>query len=226
MAYYNQENYPEYISYSLGAQKHIIEKEIEELANEKRLKSIIYFLFLIESFDMNEVVITAYIICQINDNCALNYIKDLFNLYSKQKNPINKFNSLHTKSDVILSLTCYDYETKQIKECLLNEYSTCITNLYQQGCSSDQNMKLEYVFMITLSEQNFLKKVHELIICNTNNCNEKFLIEKIENIIYNYTFGSTILLNNGNKKNFHLFIFTIYFILMFKFFLMIFKMIF
>jgi hypothetical protein len=149
MIYYNRYGLFEFISYSLGLQKHIIEKEIEELAIKNRLKSLIYFLFLIESFDTDVVVITASIICQTNDNCALNYIKDLFNLYHKQKNPIDQFDLLHTNVKIISELTCYDYESQQIKQCLINQYPTCIihdTNMYQQGCYFDQNMKLEYGF--------------------------------------------------------------------------------
>jgi len=214
MVYYNQNNGPELISYSLGSQNHIIEKEIEELANKNRFKSIIYFLFLIESFDTNELVITAYIICQTNDNCALNYIKDFFHLYYQQTNPVNEFNSLYTNNNIISKLTCYDYETKKTKECLINQYATCIIHdidMFQQGCYSDPNTKLEYAFMITSSEKTSLKKVYELIVCNTHNCNENSIIKTIENMIYNYTFGTIILLNNSNQIKFHLFIFQIFF---------------
>jgi len=228
MIYYNGNDWFEFILYSLGPQEHIIEKEIEELTIKNDLKSLIYFLFLIESFDTDVVIITAFIICQTNDNCALNYIEDLFNLYHKKSNPIDEFNLLYRDSEMVSKLTCYDYESQQIKECLINQYPTCIihdTNIYQQGCYSDLNMKLEYGFLIKLSNKNSLEKIHELIICNTNNCNDNSMRKLIENIIYNYTFETIITINNANKIKYNL-VFFIYLIRIVKFFFMIFKMIF
>lgn len=224
MVYYNKTDYPEYISYTFGSRKHIVEKEIEELANKNPLKFIIYFLFLIESLYKDEVIITAYIICQTTNDCASNYIKNLFDLYSNQKNPIDKFDHLSYKNSEELSeLICYDYETKQMEDCSINQFSTCIfhndKNLYHQGCHSDRNIRIEYEFLILSSEKKTsLEKISELIICNKDNCNKNLIIEKIENIIYNITFGNIISFekNLGNKIQFNFFL-----ILMFKFFFMI-----
>jgi hypothetical protein len=87
MTYYEGSGYLKYISYSLRPRKHVIEKEIEELALKNNLKLIIYFFFLIESFDTDEVIISTFIICQTDDNCALNYVRDLINSHKKKLNP-------------------------------------------------------------------------------------------------------------------------------------------
>jgi hypothetical protein len=202
MAYYNQTSIPEYISYSLGTQGHIIEKEIEELANKNALKSIIYFLFLTESFHTNEVIITAYILCQTSDNCALKYIKEFFYLYQNQTNPTNEFSSFLVSNDTISKLNCYDYEAKQIKECLPIQYSRCIlhdNDVFQQGCSSDPETKLEYAFIITPSKNNLVEKIYELLLCNKDTCNDKSVMNIIENMIYSSTFGKIVLVNHSNR---------------------------
>ncbi len=227
LVYYDLDVNLESISYSLGLQEHIIEKEMERLANMNQLKFLIYFLFILESYETEKIVINAFILCQTYDNCALDYIKQLFNLYQKQQNPFNKFQSFFANNRFTKKLTCYDYQTKQITECIPTEYPRCIihnTNILQHGCYSDPNRYIEYVFTIT-SKSFSIEKIHQLIICDTNNCNDKSMIKNIETIIYNHTFGTifTIINNKSNRMKLHL---TIYLIQMFKFFLMIFYMIF
>ena len=215
MFYYNEGNNQSFISYTFGSHDHIIEKEIEELAYRNNLQYIIYVLFLVESFDSKELVVTTYIICQTKDNCALYYVRELFTLYNEQKNPINRLSDLlysHNRTSV---LNCYEYLTGQTKKCLTYQYPTCImknTYLIEQGCHSDSITKLEYVYMITSLTKNFISKVLELVICNRNNCNEKTTLKEIENIVYNYTIKINMTSNHSNKPIFDLLHITFLFI--------------
>ncbi|CAF1282399.1 unnamed protein product [Rotaria sordida] len=208
MIYYNDiDNHQSHISYSFGSDNHIIENEIEEIANENDFKFIIYFLFLVESFDTKELVISAYIVCETMDNCALNYVKILFNLFNTQRNPINQLSKLLYNSNESTILSCYDYKTGKTTECLASDYPTCIINntaLFEQGCYLDANTKLEYVFMITSSKKQSIEKVLELIICNRDSCNDELILKEIEIIIYNHTLWFDITLNNSNKLIFYL----------------------
>jgi hypothetical protein len=206
----------ELISYSLGPQEHIIEKEMERLFNINQLRFLIYFLFILESQETAKLVITAFILCQTHDNCALDYIKDLFHLYQKQENPLDELYLFFRKDRFIGKLSCYDYKSKQSIECIPSEYPRCIVHNTNRGCYSDPNRHIEYVFMIT-SKSTSIEKIHQLIICDTDNCNDKLAINNIENIIYNHTFGTMFVINKSNS---------IYLDQMFKFFLMIFYMIF
>ena len=220
MAYYNSDGFQKYISYSLGLTNHIIDREIEELANENGFQAIIYILFLIEPLYHSDVVISAHVICQTSDNCALNYIKDLFALYNKQTNPADDLLPLLYTREVSKQLTCYDYKTKKIASCLIDHHYTCIinnTDKFQQECSSDKNTRLQYIRMITLPHRNPIKKILELIICNKNGCNEKSISKKIESMIYNYTFRMKIPFNTGQRLTFYLlhFIYLFIFINMF-----------
>ncbi|CAF3140334.1 unnamed protein product [Rotaria sp. Silwood2] len=208
MIYYDDINNQSHISYSFGSDDHIIENEIEEIANENDFKFIIYFLFLVESFDTKELVISAYIICETTDNCALYYVKTLFNLFNTHINPINQLSKLLYDSNESSILRCYDYKTGKKTECLTYDYPTCIINntvLFEQGCYSDSNTKLEYVFMITSSKKQSIEKVLELIICNRDSCNDELILKEIEIIVYNHTLWFNVTLNNSNKHIFYLF---------------------
>ena len=207
---------PKLISYSLGPQEHIIEKEMERLLYINQLGFLIYFLFIFESQETQKLVVSVFILCQTHDNCALDYIKKFFNLYRKGRNPLNEFDSFFSKNRFPQHLTCYDYKTKEIIECIPTEYPRCIVHNRNIGCYSDPNRYIEYVFMIT-SKSSSIEKIHQLIICDTNNCNDKFVVKTIENIIYDHTFGTIFTINKSNR---------IYLIQMLKFFLMIFYMIF
>ncbi len=161
MTYYQGSGYLKYISYSLGPRKHVIEKEIEELALKNNFKFIIYFFFLIESFDTDEVIISTFIICQTDDNCALNYVRDLINSHKKKLNPTSLLSPLLYNSNGLAELFCYNSETKQAEKCPSYQSLTCIinnTDKVEQECYSDSNTKLEYAFMITSAEKNSIKK--------------------------------------------------------------------
>ena len=214
MIYYPDDWYPELFKYSFGQQNHIIEKETEYIIKNKNFQLLIYFLFLTESYnnDYDEFIITIHIICQINDNCALKYIKDFFYFYSNQKDPSYNLRSiLNTNAIRTKNFSCYDYENKKIQECLITKYSTCFfsnKNLFQQGCYSNKKLKIEYIFILKLFEKYSIEKIHELIICNKENCNNLLIRNIIENIIYNYTFRPFIsFYNNGNKLKYYFILF-------------------
>jgi hypothetical protein len=195
-----------FISYSLGSSGHIIEKEIEELAIKNGFTFVIYFLFLVDSFETDELVLSIYVICQTDDHCALKYIKKLVNLYKRRVTPMHQLNPLIYDREKLSHLTCYNYETSQAEECLIDQYQTCIINktgIFEQGCHSGMNKKVEYVFIITLLKKYSIIKLLELVVCNRDNCNIDSVSKEIDNIIYNYTLsGLNITLNNSNKLNF------------------------
>lgn len=213
MIYY-EDHKQKFISYSFGLRGHIIEKEIEELTIKNGFHFVIYFLFLVDSFQTNELIITVYIICQTDDNCALNYIQNLLKLYRQRQSPTHQLSPLLYASKELSTLTCYNYDTHQDEECPIDRYSTCMINktgLFEQRCHSELNARLEYVFIITLLQKYSIIKILELIVCNLNSCNTELISKEIDNIVYNYTlFGLNITFSNSNKLNFsflYLFIF-------------------
>ncbi|CAF0751287.1 unnamed protein product [Adineta steineri] len=170
-----------HILYTLGARKHIIEKKIEEVIDKFHFKTIIYFLFIMESFYTREFVISAYIICRRNDNCALNYMIDLVKSYRQNKNPIDQLTPLLYGSEELSELNCYNSETKHIESCFTQQYSTCMinnTDILEQKCYTDSNIRLEYEFMIKLSKKNSISKIFELVICNIIGCNDELVLRQ------------------------------------------------
>ena len=207
------------LTLSLGSEEHIIEKEMEHVVNTDRLEYLIYILYIFQADGMKKLVVNVFILCQTNNNCALDYVKTFFNFYQKQKDVFIDFDSLFVHTLLKQKVTCYDYKVKQTTACTPAEYPRCIahnTKIRQHGCYSDPRQYIEYAFMIKPNASS-VEKVHQLIVCNRNNCNNRSVIQAVESIIHNKTFGKLFILNKSNRMNL---------LEIFKFFFMIFYMIF
>ena len=225
MVYYKRDTDPEFISYSLGSENHIVEIEMERIANIHLLKYIIHFIFIFESNQIEQLVLTAYILCETHDDCALDYIKKFFHLYRTQTNPFNALHPYFAITRLTDKLSCYDYKRQKTLECASAENARCILknqDVSQRQCYSDSNRLIEFAFTIT-SEVHSLKKLHRLIVCDARDCNGISAIREIEKIIYDHAFGTIFNVTDSHGIRLHS---IIYSITMFQFFLMIFQMIF
>ena len=225
MIYYEKSKYPEYLTYSLGKTNHMIENEMEILANKNQYPFLIYFFF---SLDSSELILTVYIQCQTPNDCAFDYIKELFHFYKTRTNPHEKLLELiSSKKKERSSLLCYDFYLQSTDECFMNKNSKCIYETsprFQQNCYSDENDKIDYEFMITPLQNTSIKKMKETILCNKDFCTNPTNREEIEAIIFSHAWRkNTSVYNHSNRLQI---IHSFYFIGLFKFILMIFKMIF
>lgn len=217
LAYYT--NDMAYLSYSFGPQEHIIEMEIERIADRDQRTFVIYVLFIFDSEKSKSVIRTTYVLCQTEDDCAVKFIKNFYEFYNHEGNPIDEFNSFFARERIIRQIICYDYQIHQTIDCPPSEYPRCIRqNQYEQGCYSHRNRQIEYAFLLTSKNQS-IEKLHQLIICDTNHCNNQSMVDLIEKMIYKYTIGKMFVINhaslNGRTSLIH----------MCEFILMIMKMI-
>jgi hypothetical protein len=205
----------------IGSEEHSIEKEMEQIVNTNKLEYLLYFLYIFHGDETQYLVINVFILCQTHNNCAVDYIKQLFNFYQNQTDLFYEFDSFFVDTFIKRTLTCYDYKSQKSMECIPAEYPRCIahnTKIFQHGCYSDPYRYIEYAFMIKPNVSS-VEKVHQLIVCGSNNCNNKSVVKNIENLIYNQTYARVFLINKSNRINQNL-------IGIFKYFLMIFYMIF
>lgn len=197
LVYYTNVNHLKFLSYSFGPQEHIIETEIERIADRDHRTYVIYVLFIFDGEKSKNVIITTYVLCQTEDDCAVKLIKDFYEFYRQQGNPIDDFNSFFARERIIRQIICYDYQIHQMIECPPSEYPRCIHhNHFEQGCYSHPNRQIEYAFILT-SKNHSIDKRHQLIICDTNHCNNQSMVELIEKMIYRHTIGKMFVINHA-----------------------------
>lgn len=187
VTYYQDENLPRYLTYTLGPRKHAIETQIGELAEDEGVKSIVYFLFVVEAVDTSEVVISAYVVCRTGDNCALNVLRDLFHSYQTKPNPLQQLKALLHDGPSLPTLFCFNSATKQVEECSLPACIFNQTDTLEQKCHSGSSMKLEYGMMITSRDTIKWKKSLEVVVCSIVACNSQQTLDQVRKIVYNYT---------------------------------------
>lgn len=226
-SWYTWDNLGNFLSYSLGPQEHIIEKEIERLMEINRWTFVIYCLFIFDWEKSQNIIITTSILCRNRDNCALIYLEYFYEFYRQQINLIDHFEQFFVQHQHIQSIHCYDKHNHRTIQCPTSEYPRCIKQLShqfeQQSCYSDPRRQIEYAFVIS-SNNHSLEKLHQLIICDTNNCNDPTGIQAIEKLIYKYTLGKNFSIdmsNDGSNVLMQISLFQ-----MIEFSLMILKMIF
>ncbi|UJR08973.1 hypothetical protein I4U23_013224 [Adineta vaga] len=193
--HYDNDNHHhlKYITYALGKRNHVIETQIEEILEKNNLKFVIYFVFLMESFHTNQLLIGIHIVCQTSNECAELYIEDLFHFYVNKSNPMNQLKELLYNLHETPELVCYNSEIKDFQECSISPRSTCIfnhTNILHQRCSPDLHTRVEFGYIITSKNENSVEKTSELIVCDATACNDESKVEQVKAIIHNYTLSA------------------------------------
>lgn len=224
---YNWNNDQNFLSYSFGSEKHIIEKELERLMEIHQWTYGISCLFIFDWDRYKNVFISTSIVCRNEENCALTYVEYFYEFYRKQIDLIDDFNRFFVQERHVEQIRCYDDRIDQTIDCLPSEYPRCIQrsskHLEQRACYSDRHRQIEYAFVIS-SNNHSLEKIHQLIICDTNDCNDQISIDEIEKMIYRYTLGKNFSIDlSSDGRNVGM---DVYLIHLLEFSLVISKMIF
>ena len=191
MIQYNQIDFPSFFHYSIGFTNHFIEREIERLAEVSQAKILIHYYFLCESFKSDSLTISMYILCQTKENCAVEYIRYLVNIYREQKNPLKEIRDVLYHSSSSSSLECFETKMQRLVSCVGEKPSMCVSyginpNDYR-ACQSRQEARLEYSFQFRLTNDMSLDYLFKLFVCNRDGCNTLLIQKRIERIIANVT---------------------------------------
>ena len=198
--HYDRIDVPAHISYALGSRGHIIESEMEDLVKARHLKSILYGLFVVASLDIDELDIVIYILCRTSDNCALQHVKNLFDRYHRQINPLRELRPLLYNANESFELRCYDRRSRTTFACAMHDKPACFfhgTEPHAQECRANEQTRVEYVLIMASPSPHTIEKKFELVVCTNDDCNGKDTIESVERIVYNTTWGIEWPLNRA-----------------------------
>ncbi|UJR08712.1 hypothetical protein I4U23_012969 [Adineta vaga] len=166
VAYYNDKTYPKYINYTLGKIADANEQDYENQIEAHGLLNLIKYQVIINP-KIEETQIIADIYCTNNTECALIKIKNLFQKYRKQINPLNQLKSLIYSDIQPKTLVCYDSNSETNIRCPMttdqNKICTSYSKQLKQECKVDNNLSIYVEFICPLPYTIQLDSTHDLV---------------------------------------------------------------
>jgi len=190
------------ISYTFNRTTHIVDDEIEQLANQYRSKFFIYFLLAFQSIK-KQFILTVYVLCQTYDECAYDTIKQLISSYKFSSDLFSTFDDIISSNQKRWRIFCKNFQTNSIEQCELSQNEKCFYekfNRYERSsCLQSTFEQFEYEFFFT---NKTIYKRRESFICNTDYCTNETVRRDIEDELFSVIlkdFGSYTLFNHSNR---------------------------
>lgn len=203
-AYYIDNGYPKFINYSFGNNDDELSSAYVNDVLMYGLTNFTKYQVVANAKSQNSIV-SAEVFCQNQDDCVSISIKELFSKYNRQKNPLNQLKDLIYANVPSKNLKCFTFNDSESETESCNQTdrnAVCIAHLMDlnYGCSSSSDIYVDDKVTITWPPTHQITLWEYKSECNKDHCNNLNIVNKIQNITYQYAQGNVPFVNSADNQ--------------------------